>query len=76
MVEPLRKILTKFGQARRLTVRAQLTLGALQVASWVALLTISVGAVLLLRARCTRRSADDSTTVAPPGPPLLGQSNS
>jgi hypothetical protein len=53
-----RTFIEKIGQARRLIVRAELTLTALQATFWLALAAASAGGVLLVRRRLT--SGDDS----------------
>jgi hypothetical protein len=53
MTGALRTVISRIGQARRLIVRAELTLTALQAAFWVGVATVAMGAVLLLRRRST-----------------------
>jgi hypothetical protein len=49
----LRRVFAKIQQARRLFLRVELTLGALQMALWLSLAIVSVGALLLVRRRIT-----------------------
>jgi hypothetical protein len=49
----LRTFASKAGQVRRVIVRTELALSALQAAFWVALVCLSLAAVLLLRRRLT-----------------------
>lgn len=64
MADVVRTVLTKLRQVRRLVVRAELTLTALQTRLWIALNGVSAGAVLLLR---RRRSAVPRVTDDTPG---------
>lgn len=73
MADVVRTVLTKLRQVRRLVMRAELTLTALQATFWIALIVVSAGAVLLLR---SRRSAVLRVTDNTPGrrtTPLLEQ---
>jgi hypothetical protein len=63
MADVVRTVLTKLQQVPRLVMRAELTLTALQ-ATWIALIVVSAGAVLLLR---RRRSAVPRVTDNTPG---------
>jgi hypothetical protein len=49
--DALRAIPSKVGQARRLIVRTELALSALQAALWIGLVAVSLATVLLLRRR-------------------------
>ena len=69
MADVVRTVLTKLRQVRRLVVRAELTLTALQATFWIALIVVSADAVLLLRRRAQRSRG--SLTTLPPGGPLL-----
>jgi uncharacterized protein (UPF0548 family) len=51
MTGALRTGISRVGQARRVAVRAELALTALQAVFWFALATVPVGAVLLVRGR-------------------------
>ena len=75
MADVVRTVLTKLRQVRRLVMRAELTLTALQATFWIALIVVSAGAVLLL---CRWRSAVLRVTDNTPGrrtTPLLGRCN-
>lgn len=68
MSDAPRTVASKIRRARRLVVRTELTLSALQATFWLALVAISVGAVLLLRRRLTPsapRIADDEQISQP-----------
>jgi hypothetical protein len=70
MSDVLRSTGSKLRRARRLVVRTELTLSALQATFWIALVGLSVGAVLLVRRRLTPTATDrtDGTdeTATPP----------
>jgi hypothetical protein len=56
----LRTVVTKLRQARRLLLRVELTISALQVAMWLALVAASVGGVLIVFRRITATRPDNS----------------
>ena len=47
MADVVRTVLTKLRQVRRLVMRAELTLTALQATFWIALIVVSAGAVFV-----------------------------
>ena len=75
--DALRTAASKLRQARRLVLRTELTLGALQATFWLALVVASVGAVLVLRRQLKRRASppiadDPSAAVESPSPAETG----
>jgi hypothetical protein len=72
MTDALRTAASKLRRARRLVVRAELTLSALQATFWIALAVVSLGAVLILRRRIKPTAphvAHESADVAQANPP-------
>jgi hypothetical protein len=61
MSNAIRRILAKIRQGQRLLLRAQVTLGLLQVAFWLVLVSGAVGVALTLRRRLTLSSSRDAT---------------